>query len=417
MLFNRNRAIDYMRRCNVDVLVATSPVNISYFSDYFCWIDPLFKERMMAPGTSSDLIQKYAVFPLEEDPALIVSPEFATNAADLWIRDIHICGEPLLDLSLTPDSLPDAHQSVFDLLVRPHRNATATDALLSVLHSRRLTDARIGLELEGLSAGAQRELMQALPKADIKDCSNLIRLVRMVKTEEELVRLTRAAEISEKAAMESLAFARPGDPISKQIQHYRTGIAEAGADFDHFMFGVGGLGFALERNYVLSENDVLYVDFGCIYQHYFSDTGITLAMREPEAVLSDKYACLRKCITEAVNTIRPGIRASEVRLSMWKTLESHGITASFPHGHGMGLEVRDYPILVADNGARIFDDCVDVSSDLSLEADMVINLEAMVFMPGVASPHIEQSFLVTAEGSRPLVLQDRTEPLQPNLLK
>ena len=83
----------------------------------------------------------------------------------------------------------------------------------------------------------------------------------------------------------------------------------------------------------------------------------------------------------------------------------------------MGLEVRDYPILVADNGARIFDDCVDVSSDLSLEADMVINLEAMVFMPGVASPHIEQSFLVTAEGSRPLVLQDRTEPLQPNLLK
>ena len=50
MLFNRARAIDYMREYGLDVLVATSPVNITYFTDYFCWIDPLFKEYMMVPG-------------------------------------------------------------------------------------------------------------------------------------------------------------------------------------------------------------------------------------------------------------------------------------------------------------------------------------------------------------------------------
>jgi Xaa-Pro aminopeptidase len=93
----------------------------------------------------------------------------------------------------------------------------------------------------------------------------------------------------------------------------------------------------------------------------------------------------------------------------------HDITASFPHGHGLGLEVRDYPIIVADNEKRIRDDCVDVSSDLPLESDMVINLEAMIAMPGTGSLHIEQSFVVTPEGSRLLAPQDRTGPIQPTV--
>ena len=47
---------------------------------------------MMAPGASSNVPQKFAVFPLEGEPALVVGPDFATNAADLWVRDLHIAG-------------------------------------------------------------------------------------------------------------------------------------------------------------------------------------------------------------------------------------------------------------------------------------------------------------------------------------
>ena len=34
MLLNRSRAIDYMRRCELDAIVATSPVNVRYLSDF-----------------------------------------------------------------------------------------------------------------------------------------------------------------------------------------------------------------------------------------------------------------------------------------------------------------------------------------------------------------------------------------------
>ena len=416
MLFNKTRAQEYMRRCGVDVLVATSPVNITYFSDYRCWIDPLFKAYMMVPGAPSDPdpTAAYAIFPLDADPALVASPTFAVNASELWVRDVHIFGDHGLDDSMPVPALSDAEQRIFDLLHRPQQNATPTDALLSVLKARGLANARIGIEMEGLSSKIKDTIEAGLPKAQLKDCSNLIRLVRMVKTEDELSQLTRSAEISEVAAMEALTLARPGQPIAKVVQHYRQQIAKDGADFDHFAFGVRGLGLATEPNYILTDDDILYIDFGCIYEGCFSDSGTTLTMREPSTALVDRHRALRECVEAGVETMTPGAPASAAQAAMWETLNAHGITASSPHGHGLGLEVRDYPIIVADNGQRIYDDCVDIPSDLRLEVDMVLNLEAMISMPGIGSLHIEKSFVVTPNGSRPLTPQDRTRPVQPD---
>ena len=166
MLFNKTRAIEYMERGRVDVIVATSPVNITYFSDYYCWIDPLFREYMMAPGASSEIPQRFAVFPLEGDPALVVGPDMATNAADLWVRDLHIAGSPVIDTSLTPETLSEEDQRVLDLLQSPHRNLKPTDALLSILKARGLTESRIGIEMDGLAPSAKAELAEALPESE-----------------------------------------------------------------------------------------------------------------------------------------------------------------------------------------------------------------------------------------------------------
>lgn len=408
MLFNTPRAVEYMHRCGLDALVATSPVNITYFTDYACWFDPLFREYMMVPGAPSNRAQSYAVFPREGEAAFVVSaPLFAVNAADLWVRDLSIYGSPGVDTSLPPTALSDAYRRFFDLFTASSHHPTALDALVSALRTRGLTGARIGLEMEGLALASHEAIARALPRADIKDCSNLIRLLRMVKTPDELARLTRAAEISEQAAMESLALARPGRPMAELSQYYRARVAEQGAAFDHFAFGVNGLGIATEPEYVPEQGDVEYVDFGCVYRQCFSDSGTTLATGEASPVLSDRFAALRTCLDAAISIMRPGVKASAVQAPMQATLKAYGLTGSFPHGHGVGLEVRDYPIIVPDNGLRIRDDCIDVPSDLTLEADMVINLEAPLFMPGVGSLHIEQSFVITPNGCRPLVSQDR----------
>lgn len=413
MLLNKSRAIAYMRQCGLEALVATSPVNITYLTDYYFWLDPLFKEYWMSPGASSNLTQGYAIFPLEGEPALVVGTQQVGNAADLWVRDLHTYGATGLDETYPPMALPGEAERIYDVLHAPERHGSATEALAGILKARGLEGARIGVDMEGLTAPARAALPGALPQAQLKDCSNLLRLIRAVKSTEEIERLARAAEISEQAGLESLALARPGVLMGDIVQHYRVRIGQMGADLDHFAYGYRGMGVVTEPSYRLAADDVMFVDWGCNYRHYFSDTGTTLAVRDLPVLLADRHAALRAGMAAAMDAIRPGAKCSAVQAALRDTLAGRGITAVNPHGHGVGLEVRDYPILVADNGLRLRDDCIDMAADLPLEVGMVFNMECAIFMPGVGSPHIERSFVVTPEGAQPLTAQDRSAPIRP----
>lgn len=90
-------------------------------------------------------------FYVEGEPALVVSPLFAVNAAGIWIKDLYVFGDADPDWSLQSGFLTEVEHQSFELLKRRQGNATATDALLSILSSRRLTNARIGLEMQGFS--------------------------------------------------------------------------------------------------------------------------------------------------------------------------------------------------------------------------------------------------------------------------
>ena len=81
--------------------------------------------------------------------------------------------------------------------------------------------------------------------------------------------------------------------------------------------------------------------------------------------------------------------------------------ALLPHGHGLGLEVRDYPILVPPNDLRIEDEAMNFSSDMPLEEGMVVNLEASVMIPDVGSTHYEKTYLVGKFNAEPLMPQPR----------
>jgi Xaa-Pro aminopeptidase len=411
MLFNRSRAVKFMRDAGLDVLIASSTVNVSYFSDFFVWIDPLFKEYMATPGASSNLGQSFAVFPIEGEPALIIAPTFSWNAAESWTKDLRFHGEFGLDYSLFTAPSNDLEKRFVTLLRDNPRYGSATEALATVLEERRLTNARIGLDAEPLPSGIREEIQSRVPRATVRNCSNLIRLIRSVKSSEEIARLTHSAEINETVAMETLRLARPGMPANDLIRHFRIGAAEGEAEFDHFALGPKGLAIYSEPGYRLEASDIHYADWGCIYRHYFSDSATTLALSELSQPMLNKYEVLRTCIESGASRMRPGVKSSEIQATMMDIMNESGMKGSYPHGHGLGLEVRDYPIIAPNNGLRIKDDCIDVPSDLPMEEGMINNLEVSVWMPVVGSIAVERSFLVTPEGARSLVNQDRSAPV------
>lgn len=413
MLLNKARAIQFLQQCGIDGVIATSPRHVTYLTDYSYWLDGLMRRYMSRPGASSDLaLENYALLAADGYGALVVPPQQLPEAEDSWVDEVHVFGDHGLDESLIPAELSDRPRLWLNRM-RGERAASAVDALIGVLRERKLDRSRLGLEFEGLAPGARAALSAALPQATFLDCSNLLRLVRAVKSPEEIARLTRAAEISEQAAQESLGLAAPGRTLTELVSAYRVGLAQRGADVDHFIFCIFGLGIASEPNYRLTAGDVLLVDYGCRFRHYFSDTGLTLALGELPPPLRDRYGALYEAVQAGAAQLRPGVLASTVRATMRASLARHGITTSYAHGHGFGLEVRDYPIIVEDTGLRLKDECIDVPSDLPLEVDMIINLEAPLYLAGVASLHLEQTFRVTPAGVQALVSQDRRQAFNP----
>src|SRR6202051_1894206 len=182
-VFNITRALDYMKRCDVDVLIATSAYNVRYFTGYSCWLDSLFKAHMMWPGDSSRLLSpSYAFVCLTGELGLVVAASTAVNAAHLGDVHLHCYGDPGVDFTLRSDSPSRIEQRYLDLFQHCSGNATAFQGLVSALTERGLSGASIGIELDGVPKEVSAEIFQSLPRARWRDCTNLIRLIRAVKT-------------------------------------------------------------------------------------------------------------------------------------------------------------------------------------------------------------------------------------------
>jgi Xaa-Pro dipeptidase len=413
VLPNRVRAAAFMAEAGIDAVVAASPANIRYLSGYWCWLAPLFREFMVRPGGSGALVQEnYALLPREGDPCLVIEPYWGLNAVDGWVRDVRFAGAAELAPAEGPVSVALDLQPLLDELSGNGWPADPIDVLATALEERGLGRSRIGVELEGMLPPQRERLREALPAATLLDCTNLLRLVRAVKTEPEIELLARAARVAEDAATEVVAtMPSEGATLDELADRFRALVASGGADLDHFSLSLDGLGFATGGGRPLGATGSLYFDFGCIRRGWFSDSGTTLSIGEPAPAALEEHAAVRDAVAAGAAAIRPGVRGSTVQNEMQQALAERGITRSFPHGHGLGLEVRDYPILVPDSGAAIRDDCIELAADLTLEPNMVLNLEAPVLTLGVRSVHCEQTFVVTADGCRRLVEQDRQAPL------
>jgi Xaa-Pro dipeptidase len=421
MLVNRSRAREYMEGCALDALVATSPVNVTYLSDFHNWLANQFREYMVLPGASSRLIQQnFALLPRDGEPALVVEPYFAVDAVETWVTDIRIAGggdfedsgpgAPAPGAAAPGAAAPGELERAVEL-IRRGAAPNPVDALSAVIEERGLARGRLGVELDGLAEEVVAALRARLPHARLLDCTNLLRLVRAVKSDDELERLRAAATTAELAAAAAFAAARAGTTLRDLEAVYRGVLGSRGADFDHFAFGPLGVGIASSGSYTLAPGDVVYADWGCVDGGYCSDTGTTLFVGEPAPEWLPRFEATVASVKAGLAAAVPGALASEVQAAMRASMEDDGITESYPHGHGFGLQARDYPILAPPSGRNVRDDCLEVSSDLPLEAGMVFNLEAPLFVLGRGAVHTERSFVVAAGGSVPLVAQERDAPV------
>ncbi|MGD9093286.1 MAG: M24 family metallopeptidase, partial [Anaerolineales bacterium] len=174
---------------------------------------------------------------------------------------------------------------------------------------------------------------------------------------------------------------------------YLQGLTEYGGRFAYWDAGIGTESSSSfpSSTYAAQPGDLVRVDAACTRDHYYSDTGRTLILGEPNAKQKRYFDAIRAGMQKGLELVKPGASASTVFEGIMTTVKEEGIAHHKRRGcgHGLGLEFYEIPLINPIGVAK---------KDTILEEGMVINLETPYYELGFGGIQIEETVLVTKNG-------------------
>ncbi|PLX95492.1 MAG: integrase [Desulfuromonas sp.] len=262
---------------------------------------------------------------------------------------------------------------------------------------RRCKARRIGFEAEQLSVAALERLRRSGDDAfEWVALEKELVALRGVKSPEEISLLDQAAHLNEMAFNEILPLLRPGTPEKEVAMALEFALRRHGGEEKSFDFIVasgerGALPHGVASEKRLAAGELVTIDFGTRFCGYCSDETVTVAIGPVSQRLRELFELVLAAHDRAMARVRPGVSLLEIDRAARSWISRHGLGGSFGHGlgHGVGLEVHEYPT-------------VSPRSESVACEGMVFTIEPGVYLPSVGGVRIEDTVVVTATGCRSL---------------
>jgi Xaa-Pro aminopeptidase len=362
-------AQEKMTARGLDALLVTGEENFQYFT-----------------GTSASLALHYSL----SRPNVLILPRR---------------GEPVVLTQtmeyMTLSSYITQFREYFNLLHFPPELVVDTLRELGLEHHR--VGAELGQEQRlGIPAGAYLALTEAMPDTEFVDASDLIIALRMVKSDEELAYMRRAAEVTGRARQRLFAqHVRPGMTERDVARTLRRLILEEGGDrtsFVHLQLDLPGSRNAFHYDRPLRRGDVLAVDSGAYVGMYTIDYPRMATLGPATDAQKRAHAAVLEVTRRMADALRPGLRCSELhRLALQAIADVGGVfdrpdrIPSGRFGHGQGMLLTEPP-------------SVTPRDHTALTPGMVLSTEPGFRLDGV--PMLwEDTHVVTETGHEQLTLE------------
>ena len=343
-----------MQALGLDALVVTSPVNIRYLTNHV--------------GTAGTLVMTHAAL------HLLIDGRYAEAVRARQASD-RAC--PALTTHVVP--------------------ASYDEALVDALPALGLT--RAGFEAGHLTVSRHRWIDRALrarASLTFEPTTDVVEDARVVKDAVEIATLREAAARLSGVAAAVWPQVRAGLPERVVAGLVEAALREQGYERPAFdTIAASGPNSALPHHRagerVLTDGDLLVLDFGGVLDGYCSDLTRTVSIGVPSSEGRRLHAAVHEAREAAVAAIRPGVLTSEVDAAARAVLDRHGYGEAFVHGtgHGLGLEIHEAPRV-----GRPRSDAVTPR----LEPGMVVTIEPGAYIPGFGGVRIEDDILVTESG-------------------
>ncbi len=284
----------------------------------------------------------------------------------------------------------EARGSVYDgyEIVAKNGFSEAIEFVSSYIHDNNYT--RVGYEGDTI-LHSQYLALKSIGVKLVSVSSELARM-RAVKTEYELSQIKIAVQIAERAFSYAIKRAKPGiteRDLVIELEHQANVMGAEGVSFDTIVaFGertaCPHAHPSLKR---LEKGMPILVDFGVKYNHYCSDMTRVASIGEPSRQIRAIHSAVLNAQEYALSQIKAGLTGREADSFAREYLHARGLGDNFTHslGHGVGLEIHEYPTLSRSN-------------DEELLPNMVVTCEPGAYVKNIGGVRIEDIIVVKENG-------------------
>ncbi|WP_347822801.1 Xaa-Pro peptidase family protein [uncultured Planktomarina sp.] len=350
------RAQSRMDAAGLDAILLTTEPDIRYFTGYLT----RFWESPCRPW--------FLVLPRSGDPIAVIPSIGAALMARSWITDIRCWRAPDLEddgISLLAETLHALGPSI------------GTPSGLQSHLRMPLTDFA--------------RLNAALPQPIGADF-DILRSLRLVKSEAEIEKIKTACQIATRAFARVPEIASMGQPLAQVFRDFQRLCLDEGADWVPYLAGAaapGGYGDVISPadDRPLAAGDILMLDTGLVHDGYFCDFDRNFSVGRPSADVAEGHSRLIEATYAAFEAARPGSTAAELFHVMDKIVTGGaGGSEAGRYGHGLGMNLTEWPSLIP-------------TDHTPLVSGMVLTLEPGIELaPGRALVH-EENIVIRENGA------------------
>ncbi len=232
-------------------------------------------------------------------------------------------------------------------------------------------------------------LKSNLPCVEFKDCNDLVRAQRVIKSEREIEKIRFAAQAASRAFSRTPDIIKRGISVRQMFQAFKHVLLDEGIDdVSYLVGGARNSGYndiiSQPTERLLEKGDVVILDTGSIWDGYFCDFDRNFSIGKPTDEVASAHHIIWDATEAAIEIAKPGTTCAELFYCMNKAMG--GASGNVGRlGHGLGMQLTEHPSHAA------FDQTV-------LQEGMVLTLEpGFDFAPGREMVH-EENLVIRENG-------------------
>jgi len=269
-------------------------------------------------------------------------------------------------------------------------NYITTDEMKKIFAAEKFKN--VGIESTHITVNGLETLKSTFPDVKFVPLKECIEQFTMEKTPEEIAKIKKAIEITDRTFSKMLEFIKPGMTeleVSAEITYTQKKLGAEKDSFDPIVASGwrGALPHGIASNKKIESGDMVTLDFGCVYEGFCSDMTRTVAVGNPSDEMKKIYDIVLQAQVKACEAAKAGMSTKELDAVARDYIKSKGDGDNFGHGtgHGLGIEVHELP-------------SISPRMEMNLLKNSVVTIEPGIYAEGLGGVRIEDDILLNDTG-------------------